>query len=44
MLDLLLLRQTPEQVYESQKKRFKSTDILDKCIELDKQWKEGNLN
>ena len=44
MLDLLLIRADkggkPEIVYESQKKRFKSTEIVDKSIELDKQWKE----
>lgn len=44
MLDLLLIRADkggkPEIVYESQKKRFKSTDIIDKSIELDKEWKE----
>lgn len=46
MLDLLLIRASqggnPEKVYESQKKRFKSTEIIDKSIELDKQWREGN--
>jgi seryl-tRNA synthetase len=44
MLDLLLIRGkggNPELVYESQKRRFKSTDIIDKCIELDKTWKES---
>ena len=44
MLDLLLIRADkggkPEIVYESQKKRFKSTEIVDKAIELDKKWKE----
>ena len=44
MLDLLLIRADkggkPELVYESQKKRFKSTEIVDKSIELDKKWKE----
>lgn len=46
MLDLLLLR-TPEGLnllYESQKRRFKSTDIIEKCVELDAKWKEGRLN
>ena len=44
MLDLLLLRADkggkPETVYESQKKRFKSTEVVDKSIELLNQWKE----
>ncbi len=47
MLDLLLIRSAqggnPEVVYESQKKRFKSTEIVDKSIEIDKQWKEGKI-
>ena len=45
MLDLVLIRVNeggnPEIVYESQKKRYKSTEIVDKCIELDTQWKQG---
>lgn len=43
MLDLLLLRQQSgvESLYDSQKKRFKSTDLVDKCIETDLKWKES---
>jgi seryl-tRNA synthetase len=45
MLDLLLIRAAqggnPEIVYESQKRRFKSTEIVDNSIELDKKWKAG---
>ena len=44
MLDLLLIRAdkggNPDLVIESQKKRFKSTEIVTKSMELDKQWKE----
>jgi hypothetical protein len=44
MLDLLLIRPSeggnPMIVYESQKKRYKSTEIVDKCIEMDKDWKK----
>ena len=44
MLDLLLIRADkggkPEEVIESQKKRFKSTELVTKSMELDKQWKE----
>ena len=44
MLDLLLIRAdkggNPEIVYDSQKKRFKSTEIVDKSIALTKEWKE----
>jgi hypothetical protein len=28
---------------ESQKRRFKSTDLIDKCVELDTTWKESKL-
>ncbi len=43
MLDLLLLRQQSgvEGLYDSQKKRFKSTELVDKCIETDLKWKES---
>ena len=44
MLDLLLIRAdkggNPEIVYDSQKKRFKSTEIIDESIKRDKEWKE----
>jgi hypothetical protein len=43
MLDLILLRQQSgvESLYDSQKKRFKSTELVDKCIETDQKWKES---
>jgi hypothetical protein len=43
MLDLLLLRQQSgiDNLYDSQKKRFKNTELVDKCIETDKKWKES---
>ncbi|MCQ2818730.1 MAG: serine--tRNA ligase [archaeon] len=50
MLDLNLLRPdkggNPQIVYDSQKKRFKSTEIVDKSIELLNKWKElrGNAD
>ena len=44
MLDLLLIRAdkggNPQEVIDSQKKRFKSTEIVEKSLELDKKWKE----
>jgi seryl-tRNA synthetase len=47
MLDLILIRPNeggnPQIVYESQKKRYKSTDIIDKCMEMDKEWKKSKL-
>jgi hypothetical protein len=43
MLDLLLLRQQTgvETLYDSQKKRFKSTELVDKCIQTDQKWKDS---
>jgi hypothetical protein len=43
MLDLLLLRSQAgiELLYESQKKRFKNTELVDKCIGTDLKWKES---
>ncbi len=46
MLDLLLLRSKEEGLnllYESQKKRFKSTEIIDICVDLDARWKESKF-
>ena len=44
MLDLLLIRAdkggNPDLVYQSQKNRFKSTEIIDESIKRDKEWKE----
>ena len=44
MLDLLLIRAdkggNPDLVKDSQKKRFKSVELVEKSMELDKQWKE----
>ena len=44
MLDLLLIRAdkggNPDLVKESQKKRFKSVELVEKSMELDKQWKD----
>ena len=49
MLDINLFRTNPEIIYESQKRRFADTGIVDQVIELDNQWKElratlDNLN
>jgi len=43
MLDLLLLRSQAgvQLLYDSQKRRFKSTELVDKCIETDLKWKES---
>lgn len=39
VLDIELLRQTPKVVYDSQTKRYKGTERVDKVIELDSQWR-----
>jgi hypothetical protein len=44
MLDLLLLRTKEgglDLLLDSQKKRFKSTEIVDICVELDTKWKDS---
>jgi hypothetical protein len=46
MLDLLLLRQQIgglDLLYDSQKKRFKSTELIEICVELDNRWKESKF-
>ena len=43
MIDLLLLRQNREVIVDSQKKRFKSVEIVDKCAELDEIWRLSNI-
>ncbi len=37
---LKALRENPEILYESQKRRGLSTDIVDRAIELDRRWRE----
>ena len=39
MVDLKLLRKSPEIFYEALKKRNQSTEILDQIIALDKEWR-----
>lgn len=39
MIDLKLLRKSPEIFYEALKKRNQSTEILDQIIALDKEWR-----
>ena len=43
MLDLILLttKEGIELLYNSQKKRFQSTDLVDKSVELHRNWKES---
>jgi seryl-tRNA synthetase len=48
MIDLNLLRKDKganlDVIYNSEKRRYRDTAILDKCIELDKQWREVRAN
>ena len=44
MLDIKLIREKPEAVKESQKKRGFPIDDVDKVLHLDKQWRELKEN
>jgi seryl-tRNA synthetase len=39
VLDIELFRHNPQLVYDSQKKRYKGVERVDKVIELDSQWR-----
>ena len=41
MLDIKLFRDNPEKVLESEKKRFRSTENVEKVIEYDNLWRDG---
>ena len=41
MLDIKLFRENPELIFESEKKRFRSTENAEKVIEYDTLWREG---
>ncbi|MGC8645091.1 MAG: serine--tRNA ligase [Thermoplasmata archaeon] len=40
MIDVNLLRKRPEVLYDSQRKRFQDTKIVDEAIRLDQEWRE----
>lgn len=48
MLDINLFREekgnNPQIIRESQKRRFKSVEIVDEVIRLDKEWRQRNLS
>ena len=48
MLDINLFREekgnNPQIIRESQKRRFKSVEIVDEVIQLDKEWRQRNLS
>ncbi|MEM1813985.1 MAG: serine--tRNA ligase [Thermoplasmatales archaeon] len=39
MIDVNILRKNPEVLYESQKKRFQDTKIIDEAVALDSEWR-----
>ena len=41
MLDIKLFRENPETIMESEKKRFRTTENVEKVIEYDTLWREG---
>ena len=41
MLDIKLFRENPEIIMESEKKRFRDTENVDRVIEYDTLWREG---
>ena len=41
MLDIKLFRENPELIIDSEKKRFRDTDNVEKVIEYDTLWREG---
>ena len=41
MLDIRLFRESPEMIIDSEKKRFRSTENVEKVIEYDTLWREG---
>ena len=41
MLDIKLFRENPEIIIDSEKKRFRSTENVEKVIEYDTLWREG---
>ena len=41
MLDIKLFRENPDLIRESEKKRFRSTENVEKVIEFDTKWRDG---
>ena len=41
MLDIKLFRENPDVIFDSEKKRFRSTENAEKVIEYDTLWREG---
>ncbi|KAM0688730.1 Cytosolic seryl-tRNA synthetase [Conglomerata obtusa] len=44
MIDIDLIRKQPELVKESEKKRFRSTELVDKVLALDEEWRKEKYN
>lgn len=41
MLDIKLFRENPDKIRESEKKRFRTAENVDKVIEYDEKWRDG---
>ena len=41
MLDIKLFRENPDLIIDSEKKRFRVTNNVEKVIEYDTLWREG---
>lgn len=41
MLDIKLFRENPDLIFESEKKRFRTTENVEKVIEFDLKWRNG---
>ena len=41
MLDIKLFRDNPDIIRESERKRFRETENVDKVIEYDTKWRKG---
>ena len=41
MLDIKLFRENPDLIRNSEKKRFRDTENVEKVIEYDTKWRDG---
>ena len=41
MLNIKLFRENPDLIRESEKKRFRTTENVEKVIEFDSKWRNG---
>ena len=43
MIDIKLIRENPDVVKESQRRRFKDESTVDQVIEYDSKWRQGDF-